>query len=693
MLLDALAVEATVPFSLWQFALYFPAVTRFTAFDRLARRMLMPVGALSALLVGVNLFKLGRQSLLPGTLEHFYRTDSSNLYSHLVVIGTLGAVVAVAVRTRRANPAERMRVRRLGISLAIGMSPILLLGLALMAWPPFNRWFFAQPGGPAPINFLVRAGFALIPIGTAFAIVSDRALDVRVAMSRATQYLLTRSLLTALTVTPLALLGVLLYQRRDINIGAALSDTRGSVLLGWLAAAVLLLVAREPILRGIDARFGHRTVNHRAEFTASLERVKNARGLRETTATVTKEIRSLLQTRVAAIIDVELQRESALAAMLQQEGGCLDSGTDAGVFELLPEDEKAWLAEHGFDSLTAVRRRDGSLLAAIAVGPKRSGLPLTDDDRWLLESLASVMAVVWEAPQPGQVDAGFECPACGVVTERASPACECGRDLQPAAVPARLNAKFQLIRRIGRGGMGVVYEARDVELDRLVAVKTLPSASPDTIAQIRKEARAMASLNHPGLAAIYGVEVWQHTPSLIVEYCAGGTLAERLRKRRLGVPEAVHLGLGMLDALIYMHGAGVTHRDIKPSNIGLTASGVWKLLDFGLSGAEGTAEGGTPLYMPPESVDGCDEPAARDRWSTALVMFESIAGANPFADATAAGVRRRITTQSPPELERWRAVDVRIADFLRTALANRSQDRFSTAASMRAALAALTGDC
>jgi serine/threonine protein kinase len=146
-----------------------------------------------------------------------------------------------------------------------------------------------------------------------------------------------------------------------------------------------------------------------------------------------------------------------------------------------------------------------------------------------------------------------------------------------------LLGKFRFDKRIGAGGMGVVYRAVDLALDRPVAIKTLPQVSPEYAGRLRREARAMAVVSHPSLALIYGAEMWHGTPMLVCEYLGGGTLADRLRISRLPSEEALDLGLVIADVLAHIHGVGIVHCDIKPSNIGYMAGGMPKLLDFGLA--------------------------------------------------------------------------------------------------------------
>ena len=267
--------------------------------------------------------------------------------------------------------------------------------------------------------------------------------------------------------------------------------------------------------------------------------------------------------------------------------------------------------------------------------------------------------------------------------------------------------------------MGVVYYARDLSLGRSVAIKTLPRMSSRNAAQLRREARAMATVTHPNLAIIFGIETWRGIPFLVEEFLAGGTLSARLAGGCLEVGEMLELGTTLAGALEYLHRTGVIHRDIKPSNIGFSRTGVPKLLDFGLarlnessdgdnlatttvteaadSGTHWSAGGafvGTPLYMSPEALRREAPNPSFDLWSLSVVLYESITGVRPFAgtDAVHMLVSMATGTVVPPSTLR-RGCPRALDEYFAAALQRDPNGRLPDAAAMRAELIRLHQLC
>ncbi len=270
-------------------------------------------------------------------------------------------------------------------------------------------------------------------------------------------------------------------------------------------------------------------------------------------------------------------------------------------------------------------------------------------------------------------------------------------------VPARIG-HYAIARKLGEGGMGVVYAARDERLERTVAVKTMSSLTADETARRRfwREARAAASVNHPNICQIY--EIGEEAGELFIamELLDGEPLAERLLRGPLNVSEAVPIGLGMLAALSALHARGIVHRDLKPSNVFLTPHGV-KLLDFGLArpelertlttAPELTRTGvvmGTPRYMAPEQVTGEPVDARTDLFAAAAILFEILSGRPAFAGRTVVDILHATLHEQPPALTGSPAVAA-LDRVIRRALAKRPAERPSSAEAMAEELRAVRG--
>jgi eukaryotic-like serine/threonine-protein kinase len=284
-----------------------------------------------------------------------------------------------------------------------------------------------------------------------------------------------------------------------------------------------------------------------------------------------------------------------------------------------------------------------------------------------------------------------------------------GVDQSPAreGLPARIG-HYAITGKLGQGGMGVVYAARDERLERSVALKTMSSLQGDESARKRfwREARAAASVNHPNVCQLYEIGEDRGELFIAMELLQGETLAERLRREGpVSVSATLPIGLGILAALQALHARGIVHRDLKPSNVFLTPHGV-KLLDFGLarandpdlarslfSGTELTRAGmvvGTPRYMAPEQVTGETVDARSDLFAAGTILFEMLAGRPAFGGRNVVEILHATLHEQPPALTGTPAVAA--ADrVIRRALAKRPADRPSSADAMAEELRAVVG--
>ena len=212
---------------------------------------------------------------------------------------------------------------------------------------------------------------------------------------------------------------------------------------------------------------------------------------------------------------------------------------------------------------------------------------------------------------------------------------------------------YDVTALIGEGGMGQVYRATDTKLNRQVALKILPEAfasDPDRLARFQREAQVLASLNHPNIAQIHGLEESEGTRALVLELVEGPTLADRIAKGAIPFDEALPIARQIAEALEAAHEAGVIHRDLKPANIKVKDDGTVKVLDFGLAKAlDTTHEGdpsqsptltaaatqmgvimGTAAYMSPEQASGKPVDKRSDIWAFGAVLFEMLTGQRTF---------------------------------------------------------------
>jgi Tol biopolymer transport system component len=244
---------------------------------------------------------------------------------------------------------------------------------------------------------------------------------------------------------------------------------------------------------------------------------------------------------------------------------------------------------------------------------------------------------------------------------------------------------YDVVAPIGAGGMGEVYRAHDARLGRDVAIKILPRAftsDPERLARFEREARVLASINHPHIAGIYGIEETGTTPALVLEMVEGPTLADRLTAGRIGVEEALAIGRQIADGLSAAHDKGIVHRDLKPANVKVTPSGLVKVLDFGLAKSDaggsaqelahsptitaaGTHDGfilGTAAYMSPEQARGKSVDKRSDIWAFGCVLYEMLTGRKAFdrdtvSDTLAAIIEREpnwrpLPAATPPSVRR-----------------------------------------
>lgn len=275
---------------------------------------------------------------------------------------------------------------------------------------------------------------------------------------------------------------------------------------------------------------------------------------------------------------------------------------------------------------------------------------------------------------------------------------------------------YQIASLIGKGGMGEVYQAKDQKLGRDVAIKVLPeefARDIERVARFQREAKLLASLNHPNIAAIHGLEESDGTHFLVLELVEGQTLAERIKGGPIEVEEALKLALQIAEALEAAHEKGVIHRDLKPANIKVTPDGKVKVLDFGLAKAfageqadlnlsnsptlsqAATQKGiilGTAAYMSPEQASGETTDKRTDIWAFGVVLFEMLTGRSLFAGENVSQTLARVLERQPDFSILPSNLHLRVVDLLKRCLQKESKNRYHDIADIRLDLMEVLSD-
>jgi hypothetical protein len=719
----AMTPAALAPFYFWRFAWAFPRVQPALVPSWLPVLVIrLTFGA------GVLLFAVTLLLTLAGDEREW---AARNLMWTAAVILELPSLALLIAKALTALPDERQRATLFIMGLVFGMSPLILDVLLSALVPPYAE-YMSSPQRNRVAGAVVGSAILLVPLITAYAVVVDRALETRFIVRLAIQYVLARYTVLALLMVPAAFFLRYLYLHRQEPLVEILTQAPPQVWLALLGLILGLAAARGPILRAIDRRYFREQHDARQVLANLSDSTRRVASFEQLARLVVGEIDKALHVRDVALLirrgglfedplgtAPPLEAGSTLAMLLRGSTAPfdVDLSNRGSPLHRLPLPDLEWIKAVRAIVLLPLMSTGGALEGLLLLGEKRSETRYTVEDRLLLQAVANsaVLALEQQLRQqtphltPGApIDTGPEteparqCDRCDRVFEPVARVCDmCASPLRTAAVPLVVAGKFRVVRRLGSGGMGVVYRADDLILRRAVAIKTLPHLSDAAARRLRREAQALATLQHANLEGIYGVEAWRGVPMIVLEYLAGGTLARRMDRGPLGFEDAVAIGSAMADALHSLHRVGVLHRDIKPSNIGFTAEGSPKLLDFGLAviatsdddngwserteagdatthtgarfrngvGLSSGIAAGTPLYMSPEAIAGATPDVSFDLWGLAVTIYEALTGRNPFVGRDRLEIARLVSSVQVPDVRTLRPdCPEPIAVFLREAL-------------------------
>lgn len=587
------------PAILWAFARECPQVQRRTRLDDFALRM-VPV----SLAIGCAFWVTWVVLLLLAQAGRMV-VPLDLAFDGFLAVTQLLALAAVVVVVLRAHTAAASEVRRV-VLFSAGF--LLYIGLAaaydiVEVFSP-GHWIVNYQWSPAVLVFVLIRCSGLVLLW--YSVLAVRVPHVREVVRAGCVRLLTRPRpLWAAVVLSAAALGWMVASRPERAVGAVLADPLAQALFAATGTVVLLALGRRQILSRLDAWIYPETGEQRHTLAAAAAALAQAGSVRTVSRTVARAVRRGCGSPAVLLVTTDpkkhadayqapdskagpLGRTSAIVHMLETVGRTLRVHSDdkTSLLALLPAQEAAWAVETEADAIVPVPGPGGELLGVLVVGRRFDDRIVRINDLPFLEALGAAAGLAMGrlrllrsvdagSPETGPAE---ECPVCGNVKAPGEPdGCNCGSAYVEAEVPNLLAGKFRLTRRLGSGGMGAVYLARDLRLERNVALKTPTGRSISGWMGLKPEAWAMADVTHPAVAHIYGLESWRGRPFLVVEHLAGGTLADRLLREPIPAADAISLTAALADGLAAMHDSGYLHRDIKPSNIGFTSDGSPKL--------------------------------------------------------------------------------------------------------------------
>jgi hypothetical protein len=632
-------------------------------------------------------------------------------YSLVVMVG------AIAVNYRRLNDEDQRRRLQWVVygSIAFLTPQIVRSVIEVVFGAQRLTWM-------EPFSDVCTAG---IPLVFAYAIVKHRVFDIRVVIRRGLRYLFARQALQLLVAIPLVVLAVDVVRDRHLTVAELVSRNTGY--LFWIAAALAGLRFRGPVNGWLDRRFFREQYDREQLLLRTFDSLTRADSLEEISGLLREHLELALHPTVIHIwyrdvADSSLAPPAALLTRIE--------GSDAPI-ELprakLTREEARWATRLDAHLVVPITDGSGRVAGAIALGAKKSEEPYNAGDCSLLQAIGKQIGVAGETlrlrAQVGEdrrirhdvlaklssqhVNLLKQCPACGRCFD--APVVQCDHDGQTLTlslpVERTIASRYRLDRLIGKGGMGAVYEARDLRLDRLVAIKILLGRAfgdRRSVRRFEREARAAARLNHRNIVSVYDVGHLEGEGAfLVMERIHGVTMRDELT-RAGPLPAADVAGWfdQMLEGLAAAHAGGVVHRDLKPDNVIAIRSGpggfVVKILDFGLAKLRAdeastsgtiTIDGGTMGtfgYISPEQLAGREVDHRTDIFAAGVMLAEALTGSRPFAGDTCGEFARAVEApyHLPATVPGWCDVDA----VLQRCLARDSSDRFSSASLLRDAL-------
>jgi hypothetical protein len=607
---------------------------------------------------------------------------------HAQICLTLQVIVLAWNYRRLRDTGSRRRIRWVVAGFVAAITPLVMLMALSTADLIESATYYAS----APF---VSLATLCAPSSIVAAVWKEHLFDIKVLVRRGVQYLLARNALRVLLLVPFAAIALSILRNPNRTVIQLLTEGSSSLNLVSIGAIAASLRYRSRLETALDRRFFRAAYEQEQVLLQLIDEVRHQDFTAEIAHLVSARIESVLHPTAVHMFYRAEERSEMVAGHFSSrifpgrtlpehhvvlrimDGSRTARDYPAGFAASLPDDERRWLEELGIRLVVPIPDRHDRLVGLLLLGERMSDEPYSATDRRLLEGIAAQIGGVCENQylqakvradadvrrhvlarlEERSVSLLKECPVCGLCYESSDARCASdGAELQlTLPVERTLEGKYRLERALGRGGMGVVFEATDLRLQRQVAALVMMGwlfGDQTALRGFEREARAAARLDHPAITRVYDYgSVGSEGAYLITELISGRTWRAELQQSGSIAPaRAAEWLRQLLEGLEVAHQGGIIHRDLKPENVMIVPAGQMgerlKIMDFGLAKVHEAGTGvsetltvagvamGTLGYMSPEELAGTPVDARADIFAVGVMLVESLTGARPFAGRT-----------------------------------------------------------
>lgn len=720
----------------------FPANLTKSKFWTLAKQFLYLYAALILVIWGWrDFYRLKGFSNLPYPFDSELLLFAADKAFDLLIISTLILLVGVITNNYRLikDLDQKRRIKWVVYGSVVGLLPTLINNVTTLLLNTSDDYrYIITTNGYFLFTRFGEFFITIIPVSFVYVIVKHQVFEVNFVVRQGLQYLLAKNVLRG--ILAIEIIGVIAVAilKPELTVGQILSPKSGYLYL--LLVTIASFVYRSEITDKLDKIFFREAYNRELVLGKLLNKIKELDSISTISELISSKIAMVIHPKSMYFFYRDLEKThftlehslgsptntkvvlvgSELMKVMQGE----QVAKELDFLAPIPDTEKLWLIEMKVQLIVPMIGRDKDLVGLLLLGEKHSEEPYSGRDKKLLEDIASQLGIIYENNllkkkvdkeekikhevlsrlEDQNINLVRECPKCGKCFDSSIETCDQDNSELTLTLPVEriIDGKYRLDKLLGKGGMGAVYAATDLRLERIVAVKILKGnlfGDQEAVRRFEREAKASAKMAHPNIVAIhdYG-KLMAEGAYLVMELVNGVSLKTKLLENKTLAPSVVaDLFNQILDGMKLAHGFGIIHRDLKPDNILLTeVSGrmMAKILDFGIAKIKPTdtvdpnsltVPGtiiGTFGYMPPEQFSGEEIDERVDIFALGVMIVESLTGNKPFVGKTLYELMGAMVKR-PYHLPGNSLEVKKLDEKIQKCLAKEPKDRFSSISEMQ----------